>query len=83
MTTMQSERVAFYSAMQEALAAGKTVTISTAYRATIVTPKAYAKWQASGKALFRFSADGSSAWMARGKAWDCIDYCAIRIAGGK
>jgi hypothetical protein len=83
MTTLQSERAEFYSAMQDALAAGQTVTISTVYRATIVTPKAYAKWQASGQALFRYSADGSSAYIARGKSWDCIDYCAIHIAGGK
>jgi len=51
------------------LRAGKTVYICTYTRATPYTAKHY-DW---------FRATKTGAYVQRGKGWDCIDYCAIRV----
>ena len=83
LNSLQRERAVFYQAMRERLDAGASLTISTMTHVMTISPKVYAKWQASGRPLFKFSADGSSAWIARGKSWDCLDYSAIRVSGGR
>ncbi len=57
------------------LAAGKTVTVSTSMRVTVITPKTAKKWDKNGHILFKII--GSSLYMARGNNFDCIDFCAI------
>ena len=56
---------------------GKTVTISTAWKAWEITPRTWAKWVASGHSLLKVK--GESLYMARGKAYDCIDLCKFTV----
>ena len=65
--------------INNALAAGKTVMISTMTRATKVTPKNAKKWAANGWTMFKL--DGNSLLMAAGRRFDCIDYCRISTHG--
>ena len=55
--------------IQAHLAAGKAVAIGTQTRCWILKAKHAAMIKATKSGLF----------MQRGKAWDCIDYCAIRF----
>lgn len=45
--------------IKNSIASGKTVYVTAGHRTTKVTPKAYAKWEASGKPLFKISSDGA------------------------
>ena len=45
--------------IKNSIASGKTVYVSAGHRITKVTPKAYAKWEASGKPLFKLGNDGA------------------------
>jgi len=65
------------AALEAALTAGCTVYVCTYTRATKITPACYARWQASGRPLFRASMSG--AYMASGRTYVCIDYCSFRI----
>lgn len=56
--------------IEETLQEGKTVYISTHYKSIEVTPKTFKRW---GNTLFKVS--GNSLYIARGKNFDCIDYC--------
>lgn len=54
---------------------GRTIVIATAFRAIEIAPKTWARWEKSGAPLFKATA--KSLYIARGKSWDCIDYCQI------
>ena len=45
--------------IKNSIASGKTVYVTAGNRTTKVTPQAYAKWEASGKPLFKISGDGA------------------------
>ena len=62
----------------EALAAGKTVYISTMTRCTKIDPKTAAKWSKAGLELFK--ATDKNDFMASGRNFVCIDYCSIQIS---
>ena len=55
---------------------GKTIYINTYTSSTVISPKTYAKWVKSGHPLFK--ATEKSLYVARGKSFDCIDYCSIQ-----
>lgn len=60
-------KVAF---IREQLAAGRTIYICTALRAT----------KLSAKHADMVKATKSGAYLQAGKSWVCIDYCAIKVA---
>lgn len=60
-----------------ALESGKTVYVCTCTKQTKVTPKIFASWVKDGLKLFKVS--GNSLYMARGRSFDCIDFCTIVI----
>lgn len=62
--------------INEALAAGHTVYISTALSCTKITPRTAERWAKAGQDLFRVDSRGSLLLRA-GKRWDCIDYCKL------
>jgi hypothetical protein len=68
-----------FEAINKNLLAGKTVFIATYTKATKITPKTFKSWEASGHKLFKLA--GNSLYMARGKKFDCIDYCSIVFNG--
>ena len=45
--------------IKNSIASGKTVYVTAGNRTTKVTPQSYAKWEASGKPLFKISSDGA------------------------
>jgi D-lyxose ketol-isomerase len=59
------------------LNAGKTVYVATYLRCWKITAKTLAKWAAVGRELFAVKND--SLYMASGRGYDCIDYCAIKV----
>lgn len=61
--------------MLDFLKAGGTIYISTHLRTTKVTQKHIDKFEASGRPLFKATAD--SLYMSVGKRYDCIDWCKI------
>lgn len=61
--------------IQDALASGKTIYVRTALRATKITPKTAAQFDAAGRQIFR--ASDKSLYMSVGRRYDCIDYCQI------
>lgn len=63
--------------IQKALTEGKTVIFANYLRAWKITPKTVANFAKAGVDLFKVK--GKSLYMARGKNYDCMDYCAIRI----
>lgn len=67
--------------IDSALDAGRTVYLCTYTRATKITPKTRAKFQAAGHPVLKVSHDphGSSLWLASGRSYVCADYCAIRV----
>lgn len=73
---MHAKRTEMHATIQSALAAGKTVYICSATRATKVTPAIAAKWDAIGRPLFKLAPNGL--YMGAGRGYVCIDYCAIR-----
>lgn len=66
------------TAIGSAILTGSTVFVCTATRAWKITPKTAAKWAEAGEPLFRVK--GESLYLRRGRSWDCIDFCSIRIA---
>lgn len=70
-------REARYAAITAALAAGKTVWVMTGRGAIEVTPKTAAKWDASGRPVFKFAK--GSLFVASGRRYDCIDYNHIQV----
>ena len=70
-------REARFEAISAALAAGKTVYVSTARGAIKVTAKNAAKWDATGKPIFKLSK--GSLFVAAGRRYDCIDFNHIQI----
>lgn len=59
------------------LEAGKTVYVCTCTKQVKVTPKTFASWVKDGLKLFKVA--GNSLYMARGRSFDCIDFCTIVI----
>lgn len=57
------------------LKSGTTIYISTCLKSICVTPKTMEKWKKLGIPLFK--ASEKSLYVARGKNYDCIDYCKI------
>ncbi len=67
--TLQASRAETFAKIQDTLAAGMRVQVSTHYKSTVYEPKHVG--------MFKL-ADGSL-YVQRGKSWDCIDYCSIRF----
>ncbi len=65
--------------LNRALASGRTVWILSHLRAWEVSAKTAAKWEASGRPIFKASADGANALMGQGKDYVCIDWSGWRI----
>lgn len=61
--------------INERIAEGRTVYVTTALKATKVSPRTVASFKKDGHEVFKLA--GGSCYMARGKAWDCIDFCRI------
>ena len=55
---------------------GGTIIISTHLKHIEVTAKALRKFEKAGTQLFKTDSTGSL-YIARGKAWDCIDHARI------
>lgn len=66
-----------YVAIMDALMAGKTVYLSTHLKAITITQKGVDQWAAVGRPLLKVI--GKSLYVARGKSYDCADYCAITV----
>lgn len=62
--------------IEGALAQGSTVYLCTYTQAIKITPKNAAKWASANRPIVKVS--GDSLWVARGRGYDCADYCAIR-----
>ena len=60
----------------EQVNAGRTVVIGTHYKAWEINKRTFDRFDKAGSQLFK--TDTKSLYMARGKNWDCIDYCSIR-----
>lgn len=58
--------------IEDRIAEGRTVYISTALKVIEISPKTYSKWQKSGSDLFKLSNNDDDLYIARGKNWDCI-----------
>ena len=71
------DRESRYVAIVGALSEGKTVYVMTARGAIKVTPKVAAKWEASGRPIFKFAK--GSIYIGAGRRYDCIDYNHIQI----
>jgi len=63
--------------IMDAINAGKTVYIGTYLHCWKVTAKTLDRWTKAGIELFKVK--GNSLYMAFGKRYDCIDFCAIKI----
>lgn len=64
-----------------AIAAGRTVYLTTATRATKITPKTFAAWTAAGRPVVKLNGAGSSLLLAEGRHYVCADYVGITIEG--
>ena len=64
--------------LTKAVEGGRTVYVCTYTRATKITPRTLARWRAVGREIFRDDSRGH-VLMARGRHWDDIGGCAIRI----
>jgi hypothetical protein len=65
------------SAIESALAAGRTVYLCTYTRATKITPKNAARFAAAGRPIVK--ATDEHLYMVEGRHYVCADYCAIRF----
>lgn len=63
----------------EHIANGGTVYVSTDLRSTSITPKTWKRWD-DGATLFRIGKTSGSLYMARGRNWDCVDFCRFTFA---
>jgi hypothetical protein len=70
-------REARFEAITAAIATGSTVYVMTARGAIKVTPKTAAKWEASGRPVFKLAK--GSLYIASGRRYDCIDFNHIQI----
>jgi hypothetical protein len=61
--------------IEDRIAEGRTVYITTALRVTKITPKTFHKFAANGTPVFKD--DGTSTYMIRGNHYDCIDFTKI------
>lgn len=61
----------------EHLKLGRTIVISTYSKAGQVDQKSVDRFSKAGLPLFKV--EGNSLFMARGKSYDCIDYCQFKI----
>jgi hypothetical protein len=66
-----------FAAITAAIVAGRTVYVMTARGAIQVTTKTAAKWEATGRPIFKFSK--GSLFIASGRRYDCIDFNHIQI----
>ena len=57
---------------------GKNIYLQTHLKTTKITKKNLDNWAASGRPLLKVN--GKSLYVARGKHYDCIDYCQITVA---
>lgn len=64
--------------IETGLATGKTVDLITATRIVRITPKLAKSWEAAGLPVVKVQ--GESLYVARGRSYECADYCAIRVA---
>jgi D-lyxose ketol-isomerase len=66
-----------YDMIINGLNARKNVYISTSLRSWKITPMVKEKWDSRGLELFKVK--NNSLYMANGKKFVCIDYCAITV----
>jgi len=66
-----------HDAIIAAIESGKVVTVSTYTQSRAIYFKTLKKFREAGIPLFKVSDD--SLYMARGKHYDCIDYCKIQV----
>ena len=59
--------------IQDQLASGRTVNLSTYLKTVQVTPRIAAQWSDAGRDLFKIGKDGCL-YVGRGKQYDCIAY---------
>lgn len=64
-------------AINAALTAGKSVYVRTMTKTTLIKQRHVDAWAKAGRQLLKTS--GASLYMARGRHWDCIDYCQIEV----
>lgn len=78
-TTVDAPRdaAAEIAALIEAIEAGKTLYVCTYTQATKVTAKTLRAWAATGRPFLK--ARGGDMLMARGKGYDCINFCGLRL----
>ena len=65
--------------INEEIANGRTVTVCTYTRTTVVTPKTFAAWARDHGGLFKVA--GASLYMRSGKGWACLDFTTIKSRG--
>lgn len=61
--------------INERIEEGRTVFVSTYGKHTKITAKNVAAFKAAGAEMFQATKTGL--YIARGRNWDCIDYCKI------
>lgn len=66
-----------YVAIMDALMAGRTVYLQTSLKAIKISQRNVDQWANVGRPLLKVV--GKSLYVARGKSYDCADYCAITI----
>lgn len=64
--------------IMQAIQAGRTLYIGTYTRCTKIDAACVKRFEKVGASVLK--ASGNSLYVARGRNWDCIDGCAIRIA---
>lgn len=72
-------REARMEAIAATIAAGGTVYVMTALRAIKVTAKTAAKWEATGRPIFKLA--NGSLFVASGRRYDCIDFAHLQLEG--
>ena len=66
--------------IENAIASGRTVYISTMTKATAISPATFARWEKSGHSLFKVAADGNL-MMASGKSYGRITSNGMMLVG--
>ena len=61
--------------INDRIAEGRTVYITTCTKVTKITPKTFHRFAANNTPVFK--ADETSTYMIRGNSYDCIDFCKI------
>ena len=68
------------SFINNAIASGRTVYVSTMTKVTAISPATFARWEKSGRPLFKVAADGNL-MMASGKSYGRITSNGMMLVG--